>query len=38
MMPVSSGAGGAETLLTELKDDQLLELVALDLTRAATES
>jgi non-specific serine/threonine protein kinase len=29
--------GGAETLLTELKDEQLLELVALDLTRAATE-
>ena len=35
---IMPGAGGAETLLTELKDDQLLELVALDLTRAATES
>jgi non-specific serine/threonine protein kinase len=33
-----SGGGGAESLLTELKDDQLLALVALDLTRADTES
>jgi non-specific serine/threonine protein kinase len=34
---VMGGGGGAEALLTELKDDQLLELVALDLTRAVTE-
>ena len=31
------GSGGAETLLTELNDEQLLALVALDLTRATTE-
>jgi superfamily II DNA or RNA helicase len=31
------GDGGAETLLTELNDEQLLALVALDLTRATTE-
>jgi len=35
---IMSSGGGAESLLTELKDDQLLALVALDLTRAATES
>jgi superfamily II DNA or RNA helicase len=31
------GGDGAETLLTELDDERLLELVALDLTRAAAE-
>jgi non-specific serine/threonine protein kinase len=31
------GSGAAETLLTELNDEQLLALVQLDLTRATTE-
>ena len=31
------GGGTAETILTELNDEQLLALVALDLTRATTE-
>jgi non-specific serine/threonine protein kinase len=34
---IMGAQGGAEALLTELEDDQLLALVALDLTRAATE-
>ena len=34
---VIAGGGGAEALLTELKDDELLALVALDLERAVTE-
>jgi non-specific serine/threonine protein kinase len=29
--------GGAELLLTEMKDDELLKLVALDLNAASTE-
>jgi non-specific serine/threonine protein kinase len=34
---IIAGDGGAEALLTEMKDDELLALVALDLTRAATD-
>jgi non-specific serine/threonine protein kinase len=34
---VMAESGGAEALLTELGDEQLLSLVALDLTRATTE-
>jgi non-specific serine/threonine protein kinase len=34
---VMAESGGAEALLTELKDEQLLELAALDLTRAMAE-
>lgn len=34
---VMAESAGAEALLTELKDEQLLALVALDLTRATTE-
>jgi non-specific serine/threonine protein kinase len=30
--------GGAEVLLTEMKDDELLKLVALDINKALEES
>jgi hypothetical protein len=30
--------GGADLLLTELKDDELLELVALDINKALKET
>jgi SNF2 family DNA or RNA helicase len=35
---VLGGGGGAEVLLTEMKDSELLELVALDLSKASKEA